>query len=47
MDTEEGMDADGDVYLNITVENVSNGTGKNIQCEVGDSAVIAPGRTFS
>ena len=34
VDTVEGMDADGYVYLDITVENVSNGTGKNVQCAV-------------
>ena len=30
----ESTDADGYVYLDITVENVSNGTGKNVQCAV-------------
>ena len=33
-DTVEGVDDDGYVYLDITVENISNGSGQNVQCVV-------------
>ncbi|MFC1712761.1 hypothetical protein ACFL6S_03780 [Candidatus Poribacteria bacterium] len=34
VETEEGTDADGYAYIDITVENVSNGAGKGVTCIV-------------
>ncbi len=37
---EPGTDADGYAYLDITIENGGNGTGKNVQCVI---TIEAPG----